>query len=623
MRPRVGARPLAWLGGLLVLYLGGPIAAFVVRFVAAPARGFHVPGLVPALWLSLSSATFSLVLITVFGVPLAYVLARSKSRVAAVVALIVQIPLALPPLMSGIVLIYLVGPYTFLGRLFGQHLTNSRVGVVIAMTFVAAPFLVVAARAAFETLDQGLLDVAATLGHSDLSRFWRVAVPLARPGIRAGMVLAWLRAFGEYGAVVVLAYNPTSLPVYTYNQFSGVGLATTLAPTALAIGVAVLAVGLGRVSFARLRRAVRRVPATAPAALAPNPVGFDVDHRRGSFRLTVDHRASAQHLGVLGASGSGKSALLRCIAGLNGPGVGDVFYGDQLMNTVAVERRRVGYVAQGFALFPHLTVWQQLLFSTSATPELASYWLVQLQLEGLESRYPAQLSGGQRQRVALAQALCHSPHVLLLDEPFSALDSAVRLELRRVLRQLQRETGLATVLVTHDPEEAAFLSDQLLVLEHGRCVQRGFNRDVLARPASPDVARLLGISNRLSATVVSPVAIELDGVRLDVTPTDLAIATNVAWSIRPERVGVHLEKDRRDDAAASRWRRVRVLDVADVGSAVDLFVALTPTSELHARISGPTELHAGDECWIDLAPDDISLWALQSLGVDEAPMRTP
>src|SRR5208282_6455272 len=110
---------------------------------------------------------------------------------------------------------------------------------------------------------------------------------------------------------------------------------------------------------------------------------------------------------------------------------------------------------QGFALYPHLNAWEHLLFASGATPETAAYWLGHLRLDGLEDRYPSELSGGQRQRVALAQALCRSPDLLLLDEPFSALDFPVRRELRRELRRLQHETSLSTVLVTHDPEEAA------------------------------------------------------------------------------------------------------------------------------------------------------------------------
>jgi ABC-type Fe3+/spermidine/putrescine transport system ATPase subunit/ABC-type sulfate transport system permease component len=602
--------PLAFLSGLIVLYLALPVVAFLVRFATTSQRGFHVPGLFSALWVSLSCATISLVLITVTGVPLAYLLARSKSRVAAIVGLIVQIPLALPPLMSGIVLIYLIGPYTFLGRLFDGGLTNSKAGVVIAMTFVAAPFLIVAARASFAAVDQGLLDVASTLGHSEASRFWRVAVPVASGGIRAGMVLSWLRAFGEYGAVVVLAYNPTSLPIYTYNQFSGVGLPTTLAPTALAIVVAVVVVGVSR---ARLRR--RGETPTLPRPVTPvptssEPVSFDVDHRLGSFHLVLSHEASAKCVAVLGPSGSGKSALLRCLAGLYGSSAGSFRSGTTSLSGVRSEKRRVGYVAQGFSLFPHLTVWQQLLFATDATPELAAYWLERMGLQGLESRYPDELSGGQRQRVALAQVLCSSPKVLLLDEPFSALDVPSRFELRRELRRLQRETGLATILVTHDPEEAAFLSDEVMIISAGRSMQEGPSRDVFSRPASLEVARLLGISNLYHATVVSSELIDADGVLIATSDTGLAVGTRVAWSIRPERVKVRSNTLTGDgeDLANSAALPGTLSDVADIGTALDLFVALSPHLELQIRTTEPLTMAVGDRCRVVLARDFLTVW---------------
>ena len=447
--------PLPWLGGLIVVYLAVPLVAFALRFLSSPGRGFHVPGLFPSLFVSLESATISLALITLLGVPLAYVLARSPGRLTSLIGLVVLLPLALPPLMSGILLIYLVGPYTFLGELFGGHLTNSLAGIVLAQTFCAAPFLIVAARSAFGSIDPATLDMAATLGHSELSRFRLVALPLAAPGIRAGMVLAWLRAFGEYGAVIILAYHPFSLPVYTYNQFSGIGLPTTLAPTALALAVAAVVIMLGRITPRRHAARPSRVPAPeSPSAATPAPVTFDIDYRIGTFQLSLSHRSGGSSLAILGPSGSGKSALLRSLAGLNGSAPGSVWYGGRSVERIAVESRQVGYVAQGFSLYPHLTVWQHLLFAEGATPGRAAYWLDHLRLDGLQDRYPDQISGGQRQRVALAQALCRSPELLLLDEPFSALDAPVRFELRRELRRLQHDTGLATVLVTHDPEEA-------------------------------------------------------------------------------------------------------------------------------------------------------------------------
>jgi ABC-type Fe3+/spermidine/putrescine transport system ATPase subunit/ABC-type sulfate transport system permease component len=592
-----------------VLYLAIPIGSFVFRFAVGPARGFHAAGLFSSLWVSVCCATITLALVTVFGVPLAFVLARSKGRFASVVGLVVMIPLALPPLMSGLLLVYVVGPYTFLGRLFGGRLTDSMVGIVIAMTFCSAPFLIIAVRAAFESIDQGQLDVAATLGHSDVSRFVRVAVPMAGPSVRAGMLLTWLRAFGEYGAVIILAYNPASLPVYTYNQFSGRGLPTTLAPTALALVVAVVVVMVSRVRVAAPVRPITTPVREAPTPHTSHPVRFDVNLHVGTFHLALALNAGVRHLAILGPSGSGKSALLRCLAGLYGPESGSVWYGDEPVQDVAVEQRRVGYVAQGFALFPHLTVWRHLLFAQGATPGLAAYWLKRLRLDGLEERYPSELSGGQRQRVALAQALCQSPRLLLLDEPFSALDMPVRWELRRELRSLQRETGLATVIVTHDPEEAAFLSDEVRVLGHGRALQSGASRDVYSRPRSPEVAQLLGIANIHRAVVVSDDWISAKGVRIAVRDTGLAAGTEVLWSIRPEHVLVSpLEAPPLPTSLDNHSLAASLIDVADLGVAADLFLALGQDLVVQARVNGSNSYVVGTPCRVDLVSEAITVW---------------
>jgi molybdate transport system permease protein len=589
------------LGGLIVVYLAVPLVAFAFRFLGAPRRGFHVPGLFPSLFVSLESATISLALITLLGVPLAYVLARAPGRLTSAIGVVVLLPLALPPLMSGILLIYLVGPYTFFGRLFGGHLTNSLTGVVLAQMFCAAPFLIVAARSAFTAVDPATLDMAATLGHSELSRFRRVALPLAAPGIRAGMVLAWLRAFGEYGAVIILAYHPFSLPVYTYNQFSGIGLPTTLAPTALALVVAAVVIPLGRITPRRHTARPALVPAPdPPAAAPPAPVTFDLDYRVGTFRLALSHRSGGNTLAILGPSGSGKSTLLRSLAGLNGPAPGSVWYGGRSVERIAVESRRVGYVAQGFSLYPHLTVWRQLLFAEGATPGRAAYWLDHLHLDALVDRYPDQISGGQRQRVALAQALCRSPELLFLDEPFSALDAPVRLELRRELRRLQHDTGLATVLVTHDPEEAAFLAGEVIVISDGRALQSGSTRDLFTRPSSPEVARLLGVANLHRAVVDSGGWIDAAGVRIAAPTGGLAPATPVLWSIRPERVTL-LD-------AGTGGLGGSFTDIADVGTAVDLFISIAPGLEIHARTTERGSFQVGDPCRLELPDEAISVW---------------
>ena len=592
--------PVLWLGALLALYLAVPLVDFAVRIAGSNNRGFGQPGLWGSLYVSAVCATISLGLIALFGIPLAYLLARSRNWGMRVLGVLVQLPLALPPIMSGMLLIYLIGPYTPIGRFFGGHLTSSMAGIVLAQTFVSAPFLVVAARAAFSAVDRGLLDVAATLGHGQVDRFYRVAIPAAAAGIRAGLVLAWLRAFGEYGATVVVSYHPFSLPVYTFNQFSSSGLPTTQAPTALALGAALVVVAVGRMRLPRRRVAPLGPPSPPPPSGAPLPVRFDLHEHRGDFRLDLDWAGSGTRLAVVGPSGSGKSTVLRCLAGLGSPGAGPVQFGDRLMTGVAPEHRRVGYLAQGFSLFPHLRTRDQLLFARGANPPLAAYWMARLQLEGLEDRLPSELSGGQRQRVALAQALCRSPDVLLLDEPFSALDAPVRQELRVELRRLQRETGVSIVVVTHDPEEAAMLADEVIVLVDGRAAQCGPRRDVFSRPVSPEVAGLLGTTNVGRGIVSGDGRLAAGDIELssrDMEP--LTPGTPVLWSIRPERVELAPP-----DSDHETWP-ANVDEVTDLGSVVDLELTVGSSLLLRARVFEPAE---PGPCRVRLPAEAINVW---------------
>ena len=214
---------------------------------------------------------------------------------------------------------------------------------------------------------------------------------------------------------------------------------------------------------------------------------------------------------LLGPSGSGKSTLLRIIAGLEQPDTGHVEIDGQDVTAVAPQRRGIGFVFQHYAAFKHMSVRDNVAFGLrirreprAAVKERVDELLEIVGLTGWADRYPAQLSGGQRQRMALARALAVRPRVLLLDEPFGALDANVRQELREWLRRLHEEVHVTTVLVTHDQEEAMSVADSLAVLDHGRVQQIGTPRELYERPANPFVMRFLGPVSRIGERLIRP-----------------------------------------------------------------------------------------------------------------------
>ncbi len=601
--------PLPWLGGLLALYLLAPIVAFLLRLrhgvTAAPEVG-------SALATSLLTATIAAAVIVLLGTPLAYLLARGKGLRSRVLTALVALPLALPPLMSGLLLLYVLGPHTTLGRLFDGKLTETRLAIVLAQTFVAAPFLVIAARSAFASVDPALEDVAASLGHGRLARFWRVAVPAALPGIGAGLLLAWLRSFGEFGATIILAYHPYSLPVYTFVEFDATGLPATMLPIAVALGAALTVLLLSGSRRPWRRRTQPALPApVAPGggardAAHPAALDFALAKRLGDFSLEIAHCSGNPRLALLGPSGAGKTLTLRLLAGLIGPDDAKharVALGSSELHGQPPERRELGYVPQQPALMPRRDVWRQVTFGARARPALAAWWIERLGLVGLEGRYPDELSGGQQRRVALARALAVAPRVLLLDEPFAGLDAPVRDRLRRELRRLQREVGLSTVLVTHDPEEAALLADEIVVLDDGRVLQAGPRASVFRAPGSPQVAALLGIANAHRGVALGGGTIRSGGVELRTDATELTAGAGVAWSVRPERI--ELRADGRYPAT--------LLDDADLGAERELTVVLDGGApgeglELTVRTLAPDEFAIGQALRIELPPEHVSAW---------------
>ncbi len=546
---------------------------------------------------------------------------------------LVQLPLALPPLASGILLLFLVGYSTPLGQALGGALTESFTGIVLAEVFVASPFLIIAARSAFAAADPILEGVGATLGHEPLELFFRVSLPIAWPAILPGLLLAWLRAFGEFGATVMVAYHPYSLPVYTYVAFGAQGLPAmlpVLVPTlVVALGVMILSGILAeprrvppeRASRGSLLRAGEPVAAVSRRSGEPSPVrqaavglgsrasasagvesatlALRLDKRLGTFHLDLGWSSRGRRLAILGPSGSGKSLTLRLIAGIERADRASIAVHGVEVSELDPAARAIAYVPQNYGLFPHLTVSEQLRFPAGAERLAAEHWIGRLGLQGLEQRRPASLSLGQQQRVALARALVRPADLLLLDEPFSALDAPLRARLREELLALQAELPAVTILVTHDPAEAALLADEILLIEAGHALQSGPTGAVFRRPASESAARLLGAETASEATAVGADRIAIGrGVTLVVAGPALTPGERIGWSCSPTGARI----------SATGVHSAIVESVALSGIDRQILVRL---GEARLRIvDGICAAQSGEACRLDIDPSAIQIWPL-------------
>jgi len=512
-------------GALMLGFLAAPLLALVGALPATRPAELAQPETVASLGTSLFAATAATLLDALLGIPLALWLARSGSRWRHVVTALVLLPLGIPPVVGGLILLIWLGPQ---GWLHDLSPINTLAGTIVAQMFVAAPFVVIAARAAFLAVDPELEDAARSLGCSPAQAIWRAVLPAARRGVAAGLALGWVRCLGEFGATAVVAYHPYTLPTLTYVRLTGEGI-----PTALPAGALLALLGAGAAAgliwLDATRSGRRQAPAVgdeiepaAPlrwlqstAALEPQGLSARVRLSLEGFGLDVDIGAPSGVTAIFGPSGAGKSLTLRSIAGLVRPQSGRIALdGRVLLDTVAgidlaPHRRRLGYVSQREALFEHLDVESNVVFGIKELPDAergrrTRELLVGLGLERLRHAVPATLSGGERQRTMLARALAPGPAALLLDEPFSALDAALRRRLRLLLRRLFDRTRLPIVLVTHDREDVLDLAGYVVILEGGRVVQSGPVDTVFRQPARRSVAELLGIPNVLGVRTLDP-----------------------------------------------------------------------------------------------------------------------
>ena len=300
----------------------------------------------------------------------------------------------------------------------------------------------------------------------------------------------------------------------------------------------------------------------------------NVSKHFGGFAAVTDvsfTAAGGSITALLGPSGSGKSTVLRMIAGLEEPSAGRIFMGDEELTAKSVQERRVGFVFQHYALFRHMTVADNVAFGLTVRKEpkdkrdsRVAELLELVQLAPFATRYPDQLSGGQCQRVALARALAPAPDVLLLDEPFGALDARVRQDLRRWLDELHRELGVTSLLVTHDQEEALELADRIVVMHEGRIEQAGTPAEIYDDPSTAFVAGFVGAANVLHGHVI--------GGQVHLGEVSLAGAN-------------HLE-DGRAATAYVRPHDIRLSDDGPMKATVERVVALGSHVRVSLRLAG-------------------------------------
>ena len=326
---------------------------------------------------------------------------------------------------------------------------------------------------------------------------------------------------------------------------------------------------------------------------------------------------------LLGPSGCGKTTTLRCLAGFENADEGKIWIGDQLIFdsrqkiNLSPQKRGMGMVFQSYAVWPHMSVFENIAFplrirkvSRAVVNEQVGRALNMVGIEELKDRLPSEISGGQQQRVAFARAIVYEPAVLLLDEPLSNLDAKLREQMRFEILELQRKLGITTVFVTHDQEEAMVLSDEVLVMEFGKVIQRGDPEAIYFDPSNEFVADFIGKINFLNGTVTqleeggAVVAVEDNGFRTEIhsTRTNYARGQKVLASIRPENIEIHTSKP---DQEINTWP-AKLIRKNFLGGLFDMVVGVQG-KELRARTPFRVDAKSGSDIFIHIPPKDVLL----------------
>ena len=502
-----------------------------------------MPSDLSPLWISLKTALFSTIITFVIGVAVAYWMLNYRGNKIFLEGILIS-PLILPPTVVGFILLLLLGKNGVIGRSLislNVSVVFSWYGAVIAAIVVSFPLMYRTTLGAFEHVDVNFLHVARTLGASEWTIFRRILLPLSLPGILAGTMLTFARALGEFGATLMLAGNipgetqTIPMAIYFAVEAGATGEAAFWTIVILCIslsGIFALNVWQSRQQIG-MRRSDRVVFApintshSFDSSLLSSALWVEIQKPLSDFDLKVSFSVNQDPIGILGRSGAGKTMVLRCIAGVETPIQGKIVLNGRVLFdsnrgiNLPSRDRRIGFMVQNYALFPHMTVAQNIAFGLPKSLDVRQQvhlQLAALQLQGFGDRYPHQLSGGQQQRVALARALASQPEALLLDEPFSALDTFLRSQIeQQMITRLATYSGV-TLLVTHNLEEAYRVCPNLLVLDRGQVVAQGAKHLIFDHPETYTVAQLTGCKNFACAIAVSATQVDAIewGIRLTI-----------------------------------------------------------------------------------------------------------
>ncbi|MGL5941819.1 MAG: molybdate ABC transporter permease subunit [Waterburya sp.] len=511
------------------------------------------------IWISLKTASTATVITFFLGILAARWMLNYRGKTKEVIESLFTAPLVLPPTVVGFLLLLLLGKNGFIGQIlahFGLTVIFSWYATVIASTVVAFPLMYKTALGAFKQIDTNLFACARTLGASENRIFWQIMLPLAKPGLLAGTLLAFARALGEFGATLMLAGSipgkTETIPIAIFFAAEGGDM-----QQALWLVIIMLAISLGVITgvnygtegdkypykisqgwgkgkeereketqwinyFVSLIRHLlpntlikRRKSLDYPLPQQPIALIVDIQKQLPGFRLNVSFQTDQTPLGLLGASGAGKSLILRCIAGLDTPDQGRIVLNGKVLFdsekgiNLPPRDRHCGFLFQNYALFPHLTVAENIAFgmpsgkSSREIKQEVEKQLISVDLVGMGNRYPAELSGGQQQRVALARAKASEPGIMLLDEPFSALDTYLRDKQEKILRNNLIHYQGVTLFITHNLEEAYRVCPNLMIIDQGRAIASGTKQEIFEHPGNYRTAQLTGCKNFSRVVIIN------------------------------------------------------------------------------------------------------------------------